>query len=748
MPQKTNLNVAPYYDDFDADKNFYKVLFRPGYSIQTRELTSLQSILQNQIESYGKFLFKQGQQVIPGEVGLNTKLDFVKLSSVSEVAVNEGGQIVYKKYDIKQLVDADLRGINSGVVGKVVSAEYGSDVEADTLFVKYTTSGDANNESTFRQGETLEVIGGINTPLLVVGTDGSVLPTSINVTDPVSGNVNSFSSPAMGFATAVEVQEGIYFVNGFFVKNLKQLLIINKYYDKASSKVGFTIVEDVVTPEEDVSLYDNARGFSNASAPGAHRLSISLNLSKFEYTANTDKNFIQLLQIKNGTVEKQVKAADYSLLEETLARRTYDESGDYVVEDFDYSIREYYQKNFNNGVYALSEESGLVNGYTEVEASDRMILTVSSGKAYVKGYEIVNKESKPLEVEKGRDTLSRDNVTLKSRGLPEFTITNVYGSVPLNRVGDTITGYPTVTLNSVFNDGSVGLNGLEPSGYFKNTVDRRSQEYGINLGIKTITIKLEGTVPATTATIPDKLWYVTTRGTGSTLGKYFDVLAKSLVQRPEIEGLVTFAELTVIGEKGTLDEFLVEYDDGVDSDYRRFLYLTEELMEDETDFYATLVDYGETITPVIGVAKPKNFRMIDRADGFNPDTDIVLSRGRDGQSTPYNGTFGFSYFNPTFFTKLTLDKKIPLNTFEKGKYIYGKESKAYGVVEDDTTENFTTGNTLFVTTLFGQFIPGETIIDEANNTIKIAKNNTISHFIVRNRGGNYDGTESIFINGA
>ena len=50
MPQKINLNVPPYNDDFGADKNFYKVLFRPGYSIQSRELTTLQSILQNQIE--------------------------------------------------------------------------------------------------------------------------------------------------------------------------------------------------------------------------------------------------------------------------------------------------------------------------------------------------------------------------------------------------------------------------------------------------------------------------------------------------------------------------------------------------------------------------------------------------------------------------------------------------------------------------------------------------------------------------
>ena len=79
MPQKTNLSVAPYYDDFDTDKNFYKVLFRPGFAIQGRELTQLQSLLQNQIEQFGKYAFKQGEPVIPGEVGFNTKLPFVKL---------------------------------------------------------------------------------------------------------------------------------------------------------------------------------------------------------------------------------------------------------------------------------------------------------------------------------------------------------------------------------------------------------------------------------------------------------------------------------------------------------------------------------------------------------------------------------------------------------------------------------------------------------------------------------------------
>ena len=184
MPQKTNLNVNPYYEDFDASKNFYKILFRPGYSIQGRELTQVQSILQNQIESFGKNTFKQGELVVPGEVGLNNRLDYVKLSSVSEVAVNEDGSIVFRKYDISQIVGRQLRGLTSGVLANLVAVQKSTETSADTLFVNYLSSGNAGNENTFRQGETLEVVNGVNTPLLVVGTDGSVLPTTVTVVDP------------------------------------------------------------------------------------------------------------------------------------------------------------------------------------------------------------------------------------------------------------------------------------------------------------------------------------------------------------------------------------------------------------------------------------------------------------------------------------------------------------------------------------------------------------------------------------
>ena len=60
MSIETNLNVSPYFDDYDEAKEFYRVLFRPGVSVQVRELNQLQSIFQNQIERFGNHVFKNG----------------------------------------------------------------------------------------------------------------------------------------------------------------------------------------------------------------------------------------------------------------------------------------------------------------------------------------------------------------------------------------------------------------------------------------------------------------------------------------------------------------------------------------------------------------------------------------------------------------------------------------------------------------------------------------------------------------
>ena len=81
MPQKTDLNVAPYYDDFDPNDKFNRVLFRPGFAVQARELTTLQSILQNQVERNGRHFFKEGSMVVPGQISTTNKYYAVKLQS-------------------------------------------------------------------------------------------------------------------------------------------------------------------------------------------------------------------------------------------------------------------------------------------------------------------------------------------------------------------------------------------------------------------------------------------------------------------------------------------------------------------------------------------------------------------------------------------------------------------------------------------------------------------------------------------
>ena len=745
MPQNTNLNASPYFEDFDPKKNFYKVLFRPGYAVQTRELIQLQSVLQTQLENFGRNIFKQGDLVVPGEVGLNVRLNYVKLSSVSEVAVaDDAGNVTYKKYDIKTLVGLKVQGVSSGVVATVVEVNYGSDTQSDTLYVNYLDSGSSGDEETFRQGENLEVIGGVNSPLLVVGTDGVSLPTSIGVTNPDTGDSFVIDSPALGYASAVKVEEGIYFANGYFVRNAEQLLVIDKYYDKPSAKIGFTIEETLVTPEQDSSLYDNSRGSSNFSAPGAHRLKITLTLVKYDYFQLTDKNFIQLLLVKEGVIQKQLQATDYSLVEAALARKTFDQSGDYVVDEFPIQVREYYQQNDNLGFYTAGND-GLVNGLTAIDAEKKLIATIGSGKAYVKGYEVKNKETKYLEIDKARDELKRNNETIRTNGLSSFYVTNVYGTTPLNAEGAELTAYPTLYLHSVFNDGSIGLNKTEAAGDPKRTVSRRGTGFTVTDGIKTIyatiadsTKDLNDFGDDAIGGILDKLWFIKTRsdtGSVNTYG-YAEVVSFSKVKRPEL-GNSTYLEITVKGIRSELDLYLTNNDLTDSIAQIRYLYPTEANVQIKANELLRVLDYNETVTPVIGVAKPKNIAIQQLSDGFNEDTDKVLSKGKlAGGVEKYNTVFDLSYFAPQFFTRLTLTDLLT-STFTTGKYITGTLSGAKAVIEGGTDNVYSSTNKLFVLMVSGKFLPGETILNEDGDTMRIARNNTVSHFIVTDRGSGY-----------
>ena len=63
MAITTDLSRRPYFDEFDANDNFHRVLFRPSTAVQTRELNEMQSILQDQVDKFGRHIFKNGSVV-------------------------------------------------------------------------------------------------------------------------------------------------------------------------------------------------------------------------------------------------------------------------------------------------------------------------------------------------------------------------------------------------------------------------------------------------------------------------------------------------------------------------------------------------------------------------------------------------------------------------------------------------------------------------------------------------------------
>ena len=249
MPQNTNLNISPYFDDFDKDKNFYRVLFRPGYPIQAREITTMQSILQNQLESIGQHFFKEGAMVIPGQVGYDLNVQAVILQQ-SFLGIDLE---TYRTQLTGQIIEGLTTGIKAKVLYSIPATE--SSRGYVTLYVKYIESGDTVSESTITTFQPNEQIIAENeitfgTTLIEVGSPfGQLLPVD-----------------ATSVASTAYINAGVYFMRGHFVDVPSQYLILEQYTNNPSYRVGLEVSESIVTPEDDPSLNDNAAGTSNYAA--------------------------------------------------------------------------------------------------------------------------------------------------------------------------------------------------------------------------------------------------------------------------------------------------------------------------------------------------------------------------------------------------------------------------------------------------------------------------------------------------
>ena len=210
---------------------------------------------------------------------------------------------------------------------------------------------------------------------------------------------------ATAVGSTAYISEGVYYIRGHFVNVPSSYLILEQYASNPTYRVGLDILESIVTPEDDESLNDNAAGTSNYSAPGAHRFKIQTQFVKRLIDDEADKDFIELLRINNSRIENFVERTEYSELEKSLARRTYEESGDYVIDTFDVKLREHLNDGFNNGVYVKNETSS--DGNTA--SDEKLAIEVSPGKAYIRGYRTEFIAPRYVDVDKPRDFETRQN---------------------------------------------------------------------------------------------------------------------------------------------------------------------------------------------------------------------------------------------------------------------------------------------------------------------------------------------------
>jgi len=393
MSIETNLNQSPFFDDFNETKNFHRVLFRPGYSVQARELTQLQTILQNQVERFGDEVLDQSTIINGCDVEIQ-KWDFVRLRDkdadntvVSLPSFFDGGVIA----------NCTVTGETSGVTARLLSISEGSESAAPnflTVHVSYTNSGTDKSTKTFSSDEVL--------------TFKTTSSTSDTETFRVAAKtiVNGTGGYATtGNGLGARATEGVIYSKGHFIRSEDQSIVVSKYTTNPSTKVGFETIETIVDSNADSSLLDNASGATNYTAPGASRLKISTKLKTKSLTDANTAGFFVISDIQDGEVTRDYTDTGYGDLGREIARRTYEESGDYAIEPFAVRVEEHLRTSVNGGIYSSS--SSPVAG-----DRNKLIVEVEPSIGYVSGYRTELVSTVREEIPKGLEFDVKNDVVV------------------------------------------------------------------------------------------------------------------------------------------------------------------------------------------------------------------------------------------------------------------------------------------------------------------------------------------------
>jgi len=403
MGIETDLNVSPYYDDANnaINDNYHRILFRPSVPVQARELTQLQDILQNQVERFGDNIFTAGTIIRGCSFNYDLQYNYVKILDLRPI-------------DTQPVQPSSYPGMighepTSNLYAVCVNYQDGyesQDPDLKTLYFKYINSG-INGQTAFASGtqitfyQTTDIAtaaanNGINASLF---TDADVTVASV--------------ADSVGKGYAMTVSSGVIFQKGHFIQvPSSETVIVSKYSTTPSNVVaGFLISENLVTEYQDVNLLDNATGYSNLGAPGAHRLQLLPVLTSYDVADAPSNNFFSLVEWQNGNITRSFQETQYSVIGNEMARREYETNGNFVVRPFNVTMQE--------------------------ANSTHNFAVVSAGLAHIDGHRVETLNNINVPVRKGTDTIISTGQTVKTSYDNSILLGEYVGSIPTH-VGPTV----------------------------------------------------------------------------------------------------------------------------------------------------------------------------------------------------------------------------------------------------------------------------------------------------------------------
>ena len=719
----SNLNRKPYFSDYNPDDNFYRVLSKAGFPLQARELTEIQGILGHQVSSLGSSLYQNGDVINGAEYTLSLSAAYVRLSSITQGSRAE------------DFIGSQIRGVISGVVAEVQYAEERNDTDDATLYINYISSGIDGEFDTFIEGETLE----------------SNTPNNYTATVGIEGTSKPITSSPMGFGSLFSIEEGELYVNGTIVKVDKQTISLCKYSTRPSFSVGLIVDEDIVTSNELPSLLDNSQGHSNFAAPGADRLKITLHLAK--RTSETEEsNFITLVTILQGNViGNPSQSRKWEWLDDKLAQRTFDESGNYIVNDIGVTKLEYWNSltdvdqsryplindedidgvfdpdpekyninrpyppvpqldatgapvpDFNTGCMNLPAETGGVGIPLSFEEADsNYALKLDPGLAYVYGYKVGFLNHLYVYGNKPRNKFIKpDTYTQINPG--SFVIVNNTYNTPnfenINYVLDT-RAFDNINLYRNFTDGHVGA-------AFTLGVDQnKGEKKPLNLGNKpwvtyhvitnkNVTITYEKgedskeiEVNTNQGKIVGNLVYPNRSFTSRTLDGYLITDPIANIINTE-DGDRLVSEGTEANESINTNSVVVAVQDN------EMIIRGDEIIGNDLDGQEhprALI--AQRIEPILsGSMQPKY---------YFPETLVNKGSGFLGYNSSYNlGVLGSTYYTELLVTNDPITAQEEWKVGTVNSILYGATSGASAKIEQVLP------NALVVSNISGTFLPGE-----------------------------------------